>query len=104
MNMQAMLKELQKMQGKVAAAQSEIEGSSYEGEAGGGKVRIKISGKGEMQEIKIDKSVVDPDDVELLEDLILAAFRHAKEQSDAKSQALLGNIGMPKMPGMPGFR
>ncbi len=102
MNMQKMLKEMQKLQGKMSRVQEELEEKVYESEAGGGMVKITMNGKGEMQSIRLDPDVVDADDIEALEDLILAAFNNAKSQIDAESKDKLGGLtqGM-KMPGMP---
>lgn len=104
MNMNAMMKQLQQVQKKVMAAQQEMEGADFPGEAGGGKVQLVLTGKGDLKSIKLDRSVVDPEDVELLEDLILTAFHQAKEQISAKSEAIMGSVKMPGMPGMGGFR
>jgi len=100
MNMQAMLKQMQKMQTKMVAAKEEMEHSDYEGEAAGGKVKLVLTGKGELRSISIDKSVVDPEDVELLEDLVMTAFKNAKEKADQKSAAMMDGF---RMPGIPGF-
>jgi DNA-binding YbaB/EbfC family protein len=104
MNMNAMMKQLQQVQKKVAAAQQNLEASEFPGEAGGGKVRLVLTGKGELKSIKLDKSVVDPEDPELLEDLILTAFHQAKGQLAAQSEAIMGSVKMPGLPGMGGFR
>lgn len=104
MNMNAMMKQLQQVQKKVMSAQQELESARIEGEAGGGKVRVVLSGKGDLLEVKLDKAVVDPDDVELLEDLLLTAFKQARDDIQARSEAIMGAVKMPGMPGMPGFR
>jgi hypothetical protein len=104
MNMNAMMKQLQQVQKKVAAAQQNLESTDFQGEAGGGKVRLVITGKGDLKSLKLDKSVVDPEDPELLEDLILTAFHQAKEQLAAQSEAIMGSVKMPGMPGLGGFR
>ena len=95
MNMQKMMKDLQKMQGRMAKVQEELQGAVYEAEAGGGLVKIAINGKFEVQE------AVDPDDVEALEDLLLAAFNEARAKADADSQARMG--GVTKGMGLPGM-
>lgn len=104
MNMQAMMKQLQQVQKKVQSAQVELESARIEGEAGGGKVRVVINGKGDLEEVKIDKSVVDPDDVELLEDLLMTAFKQARTDLTQRSEAIMGSVKMPAMPGLGGFR
>lgn len=100
MNMQAMMKQMQKMQTKMMSAKDEMERTDYHGDAASGKVKLVLTGKGELKSISIDKSVVDPEDVDLLEDLILTAFKNAKEQADAKSAAMMDGF---RMPGLPGF-
>lgn len=101
MNMQKMLKEMQKMQGKMARAQEELQSQSYEAEAGGGMVKVVINGNGEVTELKLDPEAVDPEDVEALEDLLIAAFNAAVKQKDDAAQASMGSLtqGM-NLPGM----
>lgn len=99
-----MMKQLQQVQKKVQSAQQELESARIEGEAGGGKVRVVINGKGDLEEVKIDKSVVDPDDVELLEDLLMTAFKQARTDLAQRSEAIMGAVKMPAMPGLGGFR
>lgn len=101
MNMQKMMKELQKMQGKMAKVQSEMEGAIFEADVGGGSVKLAMNGKFEVQSIKISKDAVDPNDVEALEDLLLAAFNAAKAKVDAESQEKMG--GITKGLGIPGM-
>jgi hypothetical protein len=85
MNIQKMLKQAQRMQDELAKAQADLAAKSVEAVAGGGKVRVTASGTGDILSIKIDPSVVSADDVELLEDLVLAGVRQAQE--DAKAAA-----------------
>ena len=88
-NMQAMMRQAQKMQQDALKAKEELDNSVYEGSASGGLVKVELTGAFEMQSIKIDPSVVDSDDVEMLEDLIVAAFNDAKNKADnAKSQKM----------------
>ncbi len=98
-NMQSMLKQAQKMQEDMAAKQAELEEQEYEVAAGGGVVNVKINGKKEILSVKIDPEVVDPDDVETLEDLIVAAVNEAVKKVEAISaeemQKITGNIGLP---------
>jgi DNA-binding YbaB/EbfC family protein len=101
MNMQKMMKELQKMQGKMANVQKEMESSVFEAEAGGGMVKIAINGKYEVQSVKLSKDAVDPDDVEALEDLLLAAFNAARAKVEEASSEKLG--GLTKGLGIPGM-
>jgi DNA-binding YbaB/EbfC family protein len=101
MNMQKMMKDLQKMQGRMAKVQEELQGAVYEAEAGGGLVKIAINGRFEVQSVRLKKEAVDPEDVEALEDLLLAAFNEARAKADADSQARMGGVtkGMA-LPGM----
>ena len=102
-NMQQMLKQAQKMQEDMAAKQEELEAREYEISAGGGVVNVKINGKKEILSVKIEPEVVDPDDVETLEDLIVAAVNEAIKKVEATSseemQKITGSMGM----GMPGL-
>jgi DNA-binding YbaB/EbfC family protein len=101
MNMQKMMQELQKMQKKMSKIQGEMETTLFEAEAGGGVVKISINGKYEVQSIKLAKEAVDPDDVEALEDLLLAAFNAARAKVDEASQERMG--GLTKGLGIPGM-
>ncbi len=92
MNMQKMMKELQKMQGKMSRIQEEMESSNFTAEMGGGAVKAVMNGKFELQEIKISKEAVDPDDVEALEDLIVAAVNAVKAKVDEASQEKMGGV------------
>ena len=100
-NMQSMLKQAQKMQEDMAAMQEELEGREYEVSAGGGVVTVRISGKKEILSVKIDPEVVDPDDVETLEDLIVAAVNEGIKKVEAVSseemQKITGTMGLPGM-------
>ena len=101
MNIQKMMKQMQKVQGQMNKAQSELEGQTFIGEAGGGMVSIEMNGKSEIQKISLKPDVVDPDDIEALEDLILAAFNQVKQQIDSATNDKMGGLtaGM-KIPGM----
>jgi DNA-binding YbaB/EbfC family protein len=101
MNMQKMMKELQKMQGKMANVQKEMEGATFEADAGGGMVKVAMNGRYEVQSVKLSKDAVDPDDVEALEDLLLAAFNSARAKVDEASQEKMG--GLTKGLGIPGM-
>ena len=101
MNMQKMMKELQKVQGKMANVQKEIEHSVFEAEAGGGMVKMAMNGKYEVQSVKLAKDAVDPDDVEALEDLLMAAFNSARAKVDEASSEKMG--GLTKGLGIPGM-
>ena len=101
MNIQKMMKDLQKVQGRMSQVQAELEASTFSAEAGGGAVKIAMNGKGEVQSIKLSKEAVDPDDIEALEDLLMAAFREAKAKIDQASQERMG--GLTKGLGIPGL-
>ena len=100
-NMQSMLKQAQKMQEDMAAKQEELESREYEVSAGGGVVSVKINGKKEIISVKIEPEVVDPDDVETLEDLVVAAVNEAIKKVEAVSaeemQKITGAMGLPGM-------
>ena len=100
-NMQAMLKQAQKMQEDMAEKQAELEEQEYEVAAGGGVVNVKINGKKEILSVKIDPEVVDPDDVETLEDLIVAGVNEAIKKVEAISaeemQKITGTMNLPGM-------
>jgi DNA-binding YbaB/EbfC family protein len=101
-NLAGMLKQAQQMQQKMAEMQAALETAEVEGKAGGGMVVVVLSGKGEMKRVKIDPSLVAPDDVEILEDLIVAAHKDAKAQAEARAaeemKKLTGGLELP--PGM----
>ena len=98
-NMQSMIKQAQKMQEDMASMQAELEAREYDVAAGGGVINVKINGKKEILSVKIDPVVVDPDDIETLEDLLTAAVKEAikKVESDSASemQKITGGLGMP---------
>lgn len=100
-NMQSMLKQAQKMQEDMAAAQAELEQQKYTASAGGGMVEASVNGKHEVLSVKINPDVVDPDDVEMLEDLIRAAVNEAIRAAAADSEQKLGAItGGMNIPGL----
>ena len=98
-NMNSMLRQAQKMQQDMLKAQEELESKSYEASAGGGVVTATVSGKRELTALVIDPEAVDPDDVEMLQDLIVAAVNEAmrKASDDAASQMskLTGGLNLP---------
>ncbi|MEX1119212.1 MAG: YbaB/EbfC family nucleoid-associated protein [Terrimicrobiaceae bacterium] len=81
MNIQKMMKQAQRMQEDLAAAQAGLAAKTLEATAGGGKITVTASGAGDILKIKIDPSVVDPADVEVLEDLVLAGVQKAQEDA-----------------------
>ena len=100
-NMQSMLKQAQKMQEDMAAKQAELEEREYDIAAGGGVINVKINGKKEILSVKIDPEVIDPDDVETLEDLIVAAVNEAIKKVETVSademQRITGSMSIPGM-------
>ncbi|WP_345636644.1 YbaB/EbfC family nucleoid-associated protein [Rugosimonospora acidiphila] len=105
--MQQLMKQAQKMQQQMADAQAELADAELTGTAGGGLVTVTIKGTGEVTAVKIDPKAVDPDDVETLEDLVLAAFRNASEAvrdlTEEKMGPLTSGLGGLGGLGMPGF-
>lgn len=99
MNIQKMLKQAQQMQAKLAEVQDKLGDEESEGTAGGGMVTILLNGKSEMKKIHIDKSLMNPDEKEMLEDLIMAAFNDAKNKVEAnvssKMSAVTGGMQLP---------
>ena len=102
--MQQMLKQAQKMQEDMQAKQAELEAKEYAVSAGGGVVDVKINGKREILSVKLAEEIVDPDDIETLEDLVVAAINEAIKTVDADAAAemakITGGMGLPGMPGM----
>ena len=92
-NMQAMMKQAQMMQQKLADAQKELEEMEIEGESGGGMVKVVCNGKKVISKITIDPKAVDPDDVEMLEDLIVAAINDAYAVADEEYEEKMGMFG-----------
>ena len=96
-NMNNLMKQAQRMQRQMEEAQKELEEKEVTATAGGGAVEVTVSGKHEVTKIKLSEEVVDPDDIEMLEDLIVAAtneaFRQAEEESSAAMAKLTGGIG-----------
>jgi hypothetical protein len=98
MNLNKLMKQAQKMQEQMAKTQAELEKKTVEVSAGGGKVKVTANGAGDVIAIKIDKGIVDPNDVEFLEDLVLDAVKQAVEQGKALAQSemtkLTGGFGV----------
>lgn len=98
-NMNNLMKQAQKMQSKMANMQEELDAKEFEAVVGGGVVKAVVTGKKELKTITIDPDAVDPDDVEMLEDLIIAAVNQAIKTADEKVNAemskLTGGLGLP---------
>ncbi len=93
MQMQQLLKQAQKMQEDLAKKQEELENTIFSASSGGGMVNIELNGKKEILTLKIDKNIVDPEDVEMLEDLIIACFNEASKKVDSEKKSSLGDMG-----------
>jgi DNA-binding YbaB/EbfC family protein len=101
-NLGQMMKQAQQMQAKMAEMQAQLETVEMTGASGGGLVQVTVGGKGDLRRIKLDKSLIDPNEVEVLEDLIVAAFNEAKTRVEAhvagEMAKLTGGLQLP--PGM----
>ncbi len=104
MNMQKMLKKVQKMQAEMAKTQEELKYKTVEVTAGGGVITVIANGSLEITDIKIQPDAVDPEDVEMLEDLVMAAvneaLRKAQDMAAQEMQKLTGGLNIPGMPGL----
>jgi DNA-binding YbaB/EbfC family protein len=100
----ALMKQAQKLQADVNKAQEELANSTVDAAVGGGMVSVTINGHFELVKISIDKTVVDPNDVGMLQDLVLAAVNQGvqrmRELSKEKMSSLMGGMNIPGMPGM----
>ncbi len=103
-NMNQMLKQVQKMQADMMAAQEKLKDEQVQGTAGGGAVKVTISGDLEVKQVYIDPSAIDPDDPELLSDLVTAAvneaIRAAQELASSRLGAITGGAGGLGLPGL----
>ena len=95
-NMQQLMRQAQKMQQQLQEAQEHLEEAEYEAASGGGMVTVKLSGRRELTSITIDPQVVDPDDIEMLQDLIIAAVNEALRKSEETKAAAMNRMA----PGM----
>lgn len=102
MNIQQMMKQAQHMQKKMAEAQEKLGLIEVTGSAGGGMVSITLTGKGEAKKVKIDPKLIDPNDPEMLEDLILAACNDARRKADEATNGEMSKVtgGIQLPPGM----
>ncbi|UEX89985.1 YbaB/EbfC family nucleoid-associated protein [Staphylococcus ratti] len=89
-NMQQMMKQMQKMQKKMADEQEKLKEEKVEGSAGGGMVKVIVSGHKEVIDVQINEEVVDPEDVDMLQDLVLAATNEAMSKADELTSERLG--------------
>nr|WP_321454508.1 YbaB/EbfC family nucleoid-associated protein [uncultured Cohaesibacter sp.] len=99
MDMMKMMKKAKEMQAKMAEMQEQVAEMEATGVSGGDMVKVTLSGKGQMKSLSIDPSMINPDDAEILEDLIIAAHNDAKSKVEAamqeKMQAMAGELGLP---------
>ena len=98
-NMQAMLRQAQKMQEDMEALQADLDAREYEVKAGGGMVTVKINGQKEVLSIDIQPEIVDPDDIETLSDILVAAVNEAikrvEDTNNSEMSKITGNVGIP---------
>jgi len=99
MDLKKMMKQAQEMQGRLQQMQDDLAALEVEGQSGGGLVKVKVNGKLEAQGLKIDPSLIKPEEAEILEDLIVAAFQDAKRKAEAavqgKMQEITGGLALP---------
>ena len=100
-NMNQLMKQAQQMQQKIAVLQKELDARELETSAGGGMIKIKINGKQEVLEVKINRECVDPSDVEMLEELVKTAVNQATKESQEMVSTAMGKItGGMNIPGL----
>ncbi len=103
-NMNKMMKQVQKMQAQMLKLQEELEQKTVEATAGGGVVRVVANGKNEIVEVEIKPEVLDPDDAEMVQDLVMAACNEALRKAQEMVATEMGKLtGGMKLPGMPGL-
>ena len=95
MNINNLMREAKKMQADMEKSQAELASKEFEATAGGGAISVKVSGEKAIKEIKIKPEVVDPEDVEMLEDLILTCINEALRKVDAEQASALGKFNIP---------
>ena len=104
MNMAQMMKQARKMQEQLAAAQESLKDLTVDASAGGGMVKVTVSGDMQVKSVKIDPDALDPEDVEMLEDMVAAAvneaLRSAGEAANQQMGAITSGLNIPGMPGM----
>lgn len=98
-NMQQMMRQAQKLQQQLQETQAKLEEAEYEASSGGGMVQVKVNGKHELVSITIDPQVVDPDDIDMLQDLILAAVNEAVRKGAEAQESAMSRVA----PGMGGL-
>lgn len=101
-DLMGMMKKAQELQGRMQRMQEELAALEVSGQSGAGLVKITLNGKGEMRSVKIDPSLLKPDDAEIVEDLVVAAFQDAKGKVEAEMQKRMQEVagGLPLPPGL----
>ena len=102
MNILNVIKQVGELQGKMQAVQAELEKLEFQGESGAGMVKVRLSGKSDLRKIEIDPSLMKKGDGEILEDLIMAAFKDARVKVSASAQEKMSSVtaGLPIPPGL----
>ena len=95
MNINNLMKEAKKMQADLEKTQTELAEKEFEASAGGGAVTVKVTGQKQIKELKLEKDVVDPEDVEMLQDLIITCINQAFKQVDDAQAASMGKFNIP---------
>ncbi len=101
-DLMGMMKQVSQMQARLKDVQEELARAEIDGQSGGGLVKVTVDGKGEVKAIRIDPSLMKPDEPEILEDLIVAAASDARSKADSAMQAKMSEVtgGLPLPPGM----
>lgn len=102
-NLPGMMKQIQKMQERMAQVQEELESKTVTGEAGGGMVKVTANGKQRLVKVVIEREVVNPADIEMLEDLVLAAANKALEDAGVMAQEEVAKVTSGMLPNIPGL-
>ena len=102
-NMMGMMKQIQKMQEKMAQIQHELESKTVVGESGGGMVKVTANGRQQIVDIHIEKEVIDPNDAAMLEDLVVAAANKALEEAAKLAQEEMAKVTSGMLPNIPGL-
>ena len=97
MNINQLMKEAKKMQADLEKSQEELQSREFEASSGGGAISVKVGGNKEIKAINISKDVVDPDDVEMLQDLIITCINEALRKVDSAQAASMGKFNVPGM-------
>lgn len=95
MNINQLMKQAKKMQDEITTSQNELSSKEFVGKSGGDAIQIKLNGNKDVLDIKIKKELVDPEDVEMLEDLLLIAFKDAMKQINSASEEIMGQFNIP---------